>query len=68
MLPQSLFLVSAGYGGRFSRLRRSLSLAFQASLEPDRRSLRRHETRLSLRILPNIVLILLLRGSIVLFS
>lgn len=61
MLPQSLFLVSAGYGGRFSRLRRSLSLAFQASLglEPDRRSLRRHETRLSLRILPNIVLILL---------
>jgi len=59
MLPQSVFLVSVGYGGRFSRLRRSLSLAFQASLEPDRRSLRRHETRLSLRILPNIVLIFL---------
>ena len=34
-------------------------VAFQASLEPDRRSLRRLEVRRSLRILPNIVSILL---------
>lgn len=60
MLPQSLFLVSAGYGGRFSRdfVARFRSLS-QASLEPDRRSLRRLEGRRSLRILLNIVLFLL---------
>ena len=52
MLPKSLFLVSAGYGGRFSRdfVARFRSLS-QASLEPDRRSLRRLEARRSLRIL-----------------
>ena len=60
MLPQSLFLVSAGYGSRFSRdfVARFRSLS-QASLEPDGRSLRRLEGRRSLRILLNIVLFLL---------